>query len=338
MKTVFYSWQLDTNSKTNKYFLKTVLKKTVSEINKNSEAPVIKLDMDTQNRVGYIDINQVIIEKIQRCDIFVADITSIGKVLEKSTPNPNVLFELGYAMGRIGENRILCFANEHYEKIENYPFDLKTRRPFLYAISETDVETNPEQVKRERNRIASSLVSIFKEMLLAPIIAPHTFDNQVTRERDIIKLKRYMNRLPIKFVHNIIDDGKERLSIDFDSINVYYNLSAIANFAYFRLYDSELEKRIMHFTNAMQSIFSHGHEFFYVRNNLYRMLQPTDEQSKNYIKEIYALNDSLKSLVDYVFEHYKELDLEACNLEAINHYNEEHERYNRMFNEENDEV
>lgn len=334
MKSIFYSWQLDRNKKTNKNFLKKVLEKAVSEINKSTGDVPLKLDMDTQNRVGFVDINQVILEKIQKSDIFVADITSIGEVAGKSTPNPNVLFELGYAMGRIGEQRIICFANDHYEKIENFPFDLKTRRPFLYSISETDVETNLEYVKKEQARIASALVGIIKEMLLTPIITPQNGDNQTTRERDLIKLKRYMNRLPIKIVHKIIDDGKDQLSIDLDTINVYYNLSAIANFAYFRLYDSVLEDRIMNFTNAIQSVFSHGHEFFHAHKNIYRMRQPTKKQSTQYINEINELNDSLKSLVDYVFQNYKEIDLEECNKEAMNHYLEEHERYNRMFEEE----
>ncbi|MBW4056167.1 MAG: nucleotide-binding protein [Proteobacteria bacterium] len=331
MKTVFYSWQMDTNRDTNKNFLKEVLKLAISKVNEKEGFEIVKLDMDTQNRLGFIDINKIVLEKIVSCDVFVADITSIGKLGEKATPNPNVLLELGYALGRIGEERIIGFANEYYEKIENYPFDLKTRRPFLYNISESDIQNDKKKVKAEAIRIASSIADIIREMIRLEKPAVLLSEISVTRERDIIKLRNLMERIPVKFIHKIIELGKDSLSVDTDYLTIYYNIAGIVNFAYFRMYDSELQKHIFQFTNALSAVYSHGHEFFHVHGTLCRMLHPTDSQEKTFIKEIFDLEGALGILVDYVFINYVEIDLEEANTKAFNHYIQQEKELNDLY-------
>ena len=334
MKTVFYSWQADTNKDANKFFLRDVLKLAIKIVNDRNGSEIVKLDMDTQNRLGFIDINKEILDKIQKCDVFVADITSIGKIGDKVTPNPNVLLELGYALGRIGEQRIIGFANEYYEKIENYPFDIKTRRPFLYTVTEADVTNGKKKVKADSAKIAASVSDIIEEMMKLEKPVAFSVDEAVTRERDIIKLKRLMEHIPVKFIHKIIEIGKDSLAVDTDYLTIYYNIEGIVNFAYFKMYDVHLQNLVVQFTNSLSAVYSHGHEFFHVHGTICKLIRPTDAQQKKFIKEIFDLQDSFGALADYVFENYKEIDLEQANEKAFDQYIKQEQEIEAIYKDD----
>jgi hypothetical protein len=80
------------------------------------------------------------IDKINRCGVFVADITPInGQHLDsRVTPNPNVLLELGYALATgMGRHRIICILNAAYlpnEDPKELPFDLRGSRPLVFTL------------------------------------------------------------------------------------------------------------------------------------------------------------------------------------------------------------
>ena len=62
---------------------------------------------NTEGVAGWPDITSALFDKIDQCEVFVADITPINGPDSdfRITPNPNVLLELGYALGhRIRED------------------------------------------------------------------------------------------------------------------------------------------------------------------------------------------------------------------------------------------
>ncbi|KXL53770.1 hypothetical protein CLNEO_09960 [Anaerotignum neopropionicum] len=65
---------------------------------------------------------------------FVADISLINGNVHgcKKTPNPNVLLELGYAVNKIGWERVICVFNKIFGTINDLPFDLRNRRVLTY--------------------------------------------------------------------------------------------------------------------------------------------------------------------------------------------------------------
>lgn len=74
-------------------------------------------------------------EKIDRSDMFLADVTLVGKIKplkeggkRKRTPNPNVMTEMGYAAARMGWERVICVMNEYYGCREDLPFDIESKR------------------------------------------------------------------------------------------------------------------------------------------------------------------------------------------------------------------
>lgn len=135
---IFYSWQSDLPNSTNRNLIQSSIDKTVKVFNNIIK---IEADRDTKNQLGSPDITESIFEKIDECDLFIADITIINKskcnILrdkKRATPNPNVLIELGYAVKTVGWERIICIYNSDYSSLEALPFDLRQHRITSYSI------------------------------------------------------------------------------------------------------------------------------------------------------------------------------------------------------------
>jgi hypothetical protein len=158
---VFYSWQNDTSSKLNRYFIRRCLEKSITQINdKASIEDTIRLDHDTKGIPGLPNIVETILNKIDNCNVFIADITFVAKNEHKLFPNSNVLIELGYALKSIGDTKIICIMNSVFgQPKDGLPFDLAHKRwPITYHLSE-------EASKDEIKSIEAGLISSFKETI-----------------------------------------------------------------------------------------------------------------------------------------------------------------------------
>ena len=114
--TVFFSWQSDLGE--TRGVIQAALDKAVRNLNRDlALEEALRLDEDTSGVAGWPEITSTILDKIERCEVFVADITPINGPQSNSrlTPNPNVLFELGYALATgLGRTRIICVVNAAY--------------------------------------------------------------------------------------------------------------------------------------------------------------------------------------------------------------------------------
>ena len=87
--TVFYSWQSDLPNKTNRGFISDILERSFKEIQNSNFEVELALDRDTKDIPGSPNIVNTIIDKIRKCDIFVADISIIHQAkdsIERKTP------------------------------------------------------------------------------------------------------------------------------------------------------------------------------------------------------------------------------------------------------------
>lgn len=140
-QTVFYSWQSDLPNGTNRTFIETCLNKAIKGLRVAQPHLDPSLDRDTANVPGSPDIAATILDKIDNCQVFVCDI-SIVQHGQRSMPNPNVVFELGYAVKRLGWDRVICIANEHFGTVESLPFDVRQRRVKCYTLSPDTADRN----------------------------------------------------------------------------------------------------------------------------------------------------------------------------------------------------
>lgn len=131
---IFWSWQTDSSPKTNRNFIQRCIEKAVKKVGADS-AGIIEIDRDTQGLGGTPDIASSILAKIEKADIFIWDATLCYRK-PRPAPNPNVLFELGYAFSVLGEGRIIGVMNlETGLNGASLPFDLRNRRwPITYTL------------------------------------------------------------------------------------------------------------------------------------------------------------------------------------------------------------
>lgn len=195
---VFYSWQSDLPGNKTKWFINECIEEAVEKCNMVVEGTEILADRDTKGKTGSPNITQTIFEKIDDCDLFVADVsivnsygitaeeyteddaldfdggTAVGRPKDclkpqfRYSPNPNVLIELGYAVKCLGWEKVLCFLNTDFGKIEQLPFDLDHQRVTPYLLEDASIEEskkdNRERVKKElRGIIVDTILELAKQ-------------------------------------------------------------------------------------------------------------------------------------------------------------------------------
>lgn len=82
---VFYSWQSDSPSNLNRNFIERALHKALEQL--HSDATLenalrdtkVELDKDTQGVAGSPPIAETILQKIEDCAVFVADLSFVGE-------------------------------------------------------------------------------------------------------------------------------------------------------------------------------------------------------------------------------------------------------------------
>lgn len=143
MKKVFYSWQSDTA--TNRNYIEQCLE---GAIDGNREW---EIETATRNTRGAADITPTILNKIKESNLFLADISIINpqaSSAERKTPNPNVLYELGYAMAIVGQDNIILIANKTTTLDTNVlPFDIRNRRIMLVNFDKNNKQSIVNSLK-----------------------------------------------------------------------------------------------------------------------------------------------------------------------------------------------
>lgn len=163
---IFYSWQSDDRA-TNRHIEKA-LKKAVGAI---KDSPDIErrpeLDRDTQGVVGAVDISGTILNKIDVSDMFIADISIVGESASRKLANQNVLFELGYAVGKKGNDSVALLFNIDNGDDRDLPFDIRGKKRHNFSIKgdpkgselakdlQRIVEAHLKDLEDKRSRVTS---------------------------------------------------------------------------------------------------------------------------------------------------------------------------------------
>lgn len=152
--TIFYSWQSDIS--TTRRFLQNCLNQLPQKLR---DIAVIEVERDTKGLAGSPDIIDSIYKKIDRANLFIADITFINpQALGRKIPNPNVLIELGYAIHALGWNKIILLFNKDCGKVEELPFDINHRRITSFSLE----NKNLQEVKNHLLKCISNTIQILK--------------------------------------------------------------------------------------------------------------------------------------------------------------------------------
>jgi len=191
---IFYSWQSDLDPALTRNFIEEALSRAVKNMNRDEDILVdAVIDRDTSGVAGTPGISETIFRKLDDSDVFVCDVSIVNNApddeansgllrqfvraaarvllertfryrrVERPTPNPNVLIELGYAAARLGWERVILVQNTAYGDLGQLPFDLRSRRvvPFNLLAKETRKDERPKL----RDQLELALRKALNDML-----------------------------------------------------------------------------------------------------------------------------------------------------------------------------
>lgn len=180
---VFWSWQSDTSGKIGRYLIRDALLEAIDQLKQapDIEEPTAKesreaihLDQDIQGTAGSPDLARTILEKIDNSDVVIADVTLVGKLPDstdadgkiipgKKLINSNVAIELGYALCRLTDKKVLMVFNGHYGRHEDLPFDLRHKGGSINFTLPPDA--GKERIDEERGKLKGRFVVALRPYL-----------------------------------------------------------------------------------------------------------------------------------------------------------------------------
>lgn len=177
---VFWSWQSDHPGRISRHFVREALELAVEQLNESPEIQEaereVTLDHDRKGVPGSPDLANTILAKIRASDVFVADVSPVGKT--DATPpkrliNSNVAIELGYALDALGDSRLIMVMNEHYGSRDDLPFDLRHKAgPVMYSLAP---DSGAEEISRTMRRFAGVMKLALKDMVPLAVASTPAF-------------------------------------------------------------------------------------------------------------------------------------------------------------------
>lgn len=213
--TIFYSWQSDIQK--NRNDINNCIEKAIKSLRNADDITLeLNLDRDTKNRTGSPSITETIFNKISQCDVFICDITLVNNSRinrfnkARVTPNPNVLIELGYAISKLGWERIICVNNTSYGKNELLPFDIRGHRITTYNIKDSDYKAKlTDTLKYAISVIIGDYTAILNR---------HTQQGHIKHDKDIY------DKVTSLCDETILKESIDRVVNNLNTNEYYYNV------------------------------------------------------------------------------------------------------------------
>ncbi|MFC4632575.1 TIR domain-containing protein [Dokdonia ponticola] len=324
---VFYSWQSDLDRNTNQNGIRQAIREAINKIELKNDELIINLDEATRNISGSPNIPKSIFQKIESSEIFICDITTINNNQEefRKTPNPNVLIELGYAIGKLGWERIIMLFNKSKGEFPNdVPFDIDKHRIADFSINSKNDNNGKGQL---RETLTEAIKLIIEQNPTKPSNKLKRSKKEIQKERDLENLEWLLGQIHIPTVDDFILTHPE--TFRHKVLFFWEGFNSIMINSLFTIYDEKLKKLIESFHHAWGYSLSFGILYrspMQSDNYIFGVsdqFQPSADEDKAYIllkKNKKKLYKSFKDLMNYVKENYLEINLKETNLKAFNEY------------------
>ena len=301
---LFYSWQSDIDKHINFKFIEEAISNAITKVEKENPNITIEADRDTKGEAGAVNIKEVILDKIKESDIAVFDISVVNaecscKKIRKNI-NPNVAFELGFAVATVGWNNIILIFNENYGELKDIPFDLQGHRVLTYKF-------DGDNVKRKSclNNLSKSLEDAIDKIINNPHTVSENEDNrkEIERSKDKIVIEEFFNKLNINdfdvFYRNFNENRRAKIP------ELYYELSERVNSVAYSLYDKKFEGTSKEFISMLDELFNSDNRIVSkYSNEIYTYLYI--DEVKEYLSKC---RKKLNEIIEYVKQSYIDINI-----------------------------
>jgi hypothetical protein len=107
------------------------------------------------------------LEKIEKSEVVVADVTIVGKTLEdKCLINSNVAIELGYAWRECSDSRVVLVFNRRYGDYDGLPFDLRHKGGAV--VFDLKPEASKSEIAAARRLLTDTFVRKLRPFVEGP--------------------------------------------------------------------------------------------------------------------------------------------------------------------------
>lgn len=324
---VFFSWQSDSPVKTNSGAIRNALKEAGKGLEIKNPNVKIVLDEATRDTSGSPNIADKIWEKIDATQIYVADITTVTQEgAERPSANPNVLIELGYAIGQVGWDRIILLFNGSLGKFPgDLPFDIVQNRVSKYfgTLSENDDSWK----KNLKNLMETAIQAVIEKNPKTPEQLRGLSPDRVQHARDVESLKWLLAQIHIPTVDDHIQGLPRYIR---DKIFWFWeSFKGVVTNSLFHLYDPVLEEAVCKLYSSWSTTLSFcgryhdapGGATYVFANPGDAPLDPGQEIDWNSIEQnAVEMNHALQELLARVRQYYLEVDINETNAKAWGDY------------------
>lgn len=322
--TIFYSWQSDLPPQETRNAIKAGLRNVATSLESGGEALSVILDEATRGRSGSPNIPRTIMEKIEEADLFVADISTINSGFEgRKTPNPNVVFELGFAVSVLGWERVILMFNETFGDMRDLPFDFDRHRASKFTASNKNEKENLNKL------LLSAVNAVLKNNPEKPLEKRHLSDVEIKKKRDVKNLDWILSQMHFPTIYDHIENAPNRIT---DRILTFWEMiRSVYNSPLFHIYDENLNEHLKKVITHLGTSLAFAHRYKdngAYPNNSYIFETPGDifadpGQQKDWGKietEVLELSKNLDTLLAYIRENYITIDLDSLNDRAWKAY------------------
>ncbi len=326
---IFYSWQSDLPADTNLNAIRSALRKA-SNLLANDKDIKITVDEATRGQSGSPNIPATILQKISVCDMFVCDLTTINSLSGeeyRKIPNPNVLFELGYAVSFLGWERVIMLFNKHFGKFpDDLPFDVDRQRTSPYLLSVEDSK-NKSNISGLEQLLKLAISAVLSNNPKKPAELIQRSQEEIKRIRDIGNLTWILSTIHIPIVDKMIIDLPH--SFDNEVFHFWETFNGVKESSLFHLYDSQATYLINDVYKGWGGCLAHSAQYHSTHNTNSSVfsnrgdapLTIRQQKAWDYVDESRALlRDSLDKLLAHIRKEYIEIDINELSRNAFKEY------------------
>lgn len=174
----------------------------------------------------------------------------------RQTPNPNALFELGYAVARLGWSRVVMVSNLALADTSDLPFDIDRQRVSSYMLKG---DAAGDKAAREQ---LCDLVTVAIRIILQKNpdkVTHHLNPDEEKRKRDIVNLRWLLEHVHWPTLQAHLNEAPKFVSDA--TLHFFETFNGVLMSNSFHLYDGDLLNKIKRVHALWERTLSHANRY-----------------------------------------------------------------------------